>query len=138
VTFAHPIIEPHRIAKMAEHMTVAQIAARLSITEDAVEDNLDKAGKSGQGAWELRCHKTGRHWRCHTERACYRKAQMLGLVDYDFGLTDAPVAVPMEAGDIDTRIAEMRGRGRSLSRIALEVDMSATAVWKRLKKMGAK
>lgn len=136
--FVTQVVEPNRIAVMAENMTVAQIAAKLRITEEAVEDNLDKAGKGGQGGYELRCHKTGRHWRCHTVRACYRKAQLLGLVDYDFALTDLPVLAPMEAGDINARIAELRGRGWSQAKIGLAVNMSATAVWKRMNKMGAK
>lgn len=133
--YGQPIVEPKRIAQMAENMTVAQISARLGITEADVEDMLDRAGKAGQGQWELRCHKTGRFWRCHTERACYRKAMMVGLVDYDFArVGDAP-APAILSGDVDARIADLLGRGWSLSRIGQEVGMSKVAVHKRAKKM---
>lgn len=134
--YGQPIVEPKRIAQMAENMTVAQISARLGITEADVEDMLDRAGKAGQGQWELRCQKTGRFWRCHTERACYRKAQMMGLVDYDFGLTEASPVVKMQPGEISARIAELVRRGWSMARIGREVGLSAQAVHKRLKKMG--
>lgn len=84
--FVTAIVEPKRIAQMAENMTLEQIAERLKITVADVEDQLDLSGRKEQGKWLLRCHKTGREWWCHTERACYRKAQMVGLVDYDFGI----------------------------------------------------
>ena len=135
--YGQPVVEPLRIAVMAENMTLPQIAARLGITEADVEDYLDQAGKKGQGKWELRCNKTGRFWRCHTERACYRKAQMVGLVDYDFALVETAPVPKMESGDIDARIAELTGRGWSMSRIGMEVGISAPAVHKRLKKMRA-
>lgn len=133
--YGQPIVEPHRIAQMAENMTVAQIAARLGITDADVEDMLDQAGKKGQGQWELRCNKTGRYWFCHSDRACYRKAQMMGLVDYDFALRAAGPVLAMEPGDINARIAELLGRGWSFERIGREVGMSGPAVHKRVKKM---
>ena len=134
--YGQPIVEPGRIAVMIENMTVAQIADRLGISEADVEGMLDQAGKRGGGSWELRCQKTGRWWRCHTERACYRKAQMLGLTDYDFGQAPAPAPqVKIETGDVNARIADFLGRGWSLARIGREVGMSGVAVHKRVKKM---
>lgn len=135
-SFAPTIADPRRIAQMAENMTVAQIAARLGLPEADVEDHLDAAGRKGQGNWLLTCHKTGRYWRCHSERACYRKAMMVGLVDYDFENKGAPPVSPqMLSGDIDARIAELMGRGWSQARIGQEVGISAPAVNKRLQKM---
>lgn len=133
--YGQPIVEPRRIAQMAEHMTVAQIASRLGITDADVEDMLDQAGKKGQGQWELRCNRTGRFWFCHSERACYRRAQMVGLVDYDFARREAIPAPAMQSGDIDARIADFLGRGWSLARIGREVGMSGSAVHKRVQKM---
>lgn len=90
--FTPAVVDPKHIVQMAENMTITQIAARLGITEADVEDHLERSGRAGQGNWLLRCQKTGRWWRCHTERACYRKAQMMGLTDYDFGMSAPAVA----------------------------------------------
>lgn len=130
-----PIVEPNRIAQMIEHMTVAQIAARLGVTEDVIEDNLEQAGVGGRGKWLLRCHKTGREWWCHTERACYRRAQILGLVDYDLGQMSAAPLPQDLPGDVNARIAELLGRGWTYRRIGDAVGMSGAAVCKRIKKM---
>ena len=134
-----PILDAKRVAAMTQHMTVEQISERFNVQIGDLEDMLAEAGLRGSGKWVLEDQKTGRHWRCFTEKGCYLKAQMLGLTDYNFGRaagpTPAMTAPVIEPGDINSRIAELHGRGLTLAKIGLQVGMSAPAVLRRLKKM---
>lgn len=136
------VVDAKRVAAMSQHMTIEQISERFGIQLGDIEDMLAEAGLRGNGKWVLECQKTGRNWRCFSERGCYLKAQMLGLTDYNFGRdtggTSKFPAPLIEKGSIDAQIAEMRGRGMSFAKIGMRIGISAPAVLMRVRKMEAK
>ena len=76
-----------RVKTLIETMEPEEIAEKLGISVGAVFQVLNRSGVRQR--WLLVCDKTGRFWPCWSERACYLRAQILGLTDYRFGRAPA-------------------------------------------------
>jgi len=70
-----------QIRNMAQTMDIDEIADNVGLPATEIAQIVGNRSAK----WLLSDLKTGRWWHCYSERACYRKAQMIGLTDYDFG-----------------------------------------------------
>lgn len=84
LTQAKPVrIDAARVLEMLGTMEPDEIAAHMEVPLEDVTAIIARSKASQR--WVLECQKTGRHWPCWSERACYLRAQIMGLTDYNFG-----------------------------------------------------
>ena len=75
---------PSRVASMALHMPVSDIAERLGITCIQVEEILEVAGVKTTAPVVIMCNRTNRRWMCRGWRSAYLRSCVLGLTDWEW------------------------------------------------------
>ena len=70
-----------QIRNMAQDMDIDDIADQIGLPATEIARIVGNR----TSRWLLEDLKTGRFWQCYSERACYRRAMLEGLTDYNFG-----------------------------------------------------
>jgi hypothetical protein len=77
-------LTPARVASMALHMQLGDIAERFNLTIGDVERMLELAGVKTGGRVVVHCNRSYRRWVCRGWRAAYLRVCILGRVDWEW------------------------------------------------------